>query len=209
MQHADVGRLVEQALLRRGWPHSFALVAGHLAAVGSAYNYQGCRRIAELMRRHPRTVQRARAALERRGLVRSYLLLTGQHVPGQRPVRHPQVVRDVRKLQQLARVGGSLERLGLSSSQRPKKSDGGSRTDPAPMQDVATPMDPELRASIIAFAASLDPKAPPNAAPPMTPEEIDEVERQRDDAIDRALRDAQYPRSAPASRGPPIRGKPN
>ena len=103
MQCAEIGHLVTAALLARGYPHSVAIAAGHLAAVATAFNWMGSPRIARLMQRSLRTFQRARALLEKDGWIRTYLLDTGDQLEGQRaPVWHPSFVRDVTRLQQLA-----------------------------------------------------------------------------------------------------------
>jgi hypothetical protein len=100
VQCSEIGHAVAFELRRRGCPHTIATVAGHLAAVPTAYNWQGTARIAELTRRSPRTVQRARRWLEDRRLITSHVLLTGDQLEGQRsPVKHPQVVRNVERLQ--------------------------------------------------------------------------------------------------------------
>jgi hypothetical protein len=117
---------VIRTLLELGYTPTVAYVGGHLAAVKTAYNWQGNARIAVLVGRCKRTVQRARARLEHDGLIRSELLLTGDRLEGQRaPVLHPQVVRDVSPLQRLARVqlsqlpGRRRKRRGPSAAETP------------------------------------------------------------------------------------------
>lgn len=102
-EHREIGHTVVARLLKRGHKHSTARYGAHLAAVGSDFNYQGNPRLAELASMSERTAQRARAELEEKGWIRSYLLEAGDRLPTQkRPVWRPQVVRDVSALQQLA-----------------------------------------------------------------------------------------------------------
>jgi len=99
----ETGHAVVAALREQGYHPTVAAVAGHLAAVPTEYNWQGNARIAILVGRSERTVQRARLTLETDALITSYLLLTGDLLEGQRaPVRRPQVIRDVSRLQALA-----------------------------------------------------------------------------------------------------------
>lgn len=157
MGHADVGHAVYAALLARGWPHSIAKAGAHLAAVGGPYNWQGCPRIASLMGRSTRTVQRARAALELAGLVKSYCLDTGDQLEGMRaPVWRPQVVRDVTALQRLVvlqveRVQRHVATKGLTPRRRPPPSARPSAADRAPGQ----PQELVTRAELVAFTAGL------------------------------------------------------
>jgi hypothetical protein len=197
VQRSELGHAVVAALLRRGYPHTVALVAGHLAAVASVYNWQGNTRIAELMRRSPRTVQRARARLEADKLIRSRLLLTGDYVAGQRrPVRHPQVVRDVRRLQQLARMAWHSHRPNASTLRRKRHA----AASPPPAVVVGTGGDRVSHAEIIAFAASLA-KAPPNAAT-VNVEELEAVERELVE-LERELVELDRSKPAAPERGPP------
>lgn len=91
-------------LRRRGYRLSEARWAAHAAAVAGAFNWQGNPRLASILQVSTRTAQRARARLERDGLIKSYLLSPGDQLEGQRaPVRRHQVVRDVERLQRAAR----------------------------------------------------------------------------------------------------------
>lgn len=184
---AELGHAVVIALRELGYPLTFAAVAGQLAAVATAYNWQGCARIAAIVGRHKRTVQRARARLEADGLIRSELLLTGDMIDGQRsPVRHPQVVRDVSALQRLARAREASRATTppRKGKRRPSVADM-----PAPAPEPMTADDlralgdahPEFAAFFGEMAAAAakkaPPKPPPNAAT-IKPGEIDAWERE-------------------------------
>jgi hypothetical protein len=104
-KNPELGHRVAYELRCRGYHETVCVYAGHLASIGGAWNFQGNHRIAQLMRKSVRTIQRARALLELDKLVRSCLLEPGQMVDGQKcPVTRPQVVRDVSPLQRLANV---------------------------------------------------------------------------------------------------------
>ncbi len=101
--NAELGHRVVYEMRKAGYSETVAQFAGHLCAIAGSWNFQGNHRIAGLMGRSVRTVQRARALLEADGLLRSYLLEPGDMIDGQRsPVMRPQVVRDVAALQRLA-----------------------------------------------------------------------------------------------------------
>jgi DNA-binding Lrp family transcriptional regulator len=213
-EQAAIGHEVIGVLRRRGYPLTVAIVAGHLAAVGTGYNWQGNARIGEVVGRSERTVQRARARLEEDGLIASYLLLTGDKVDGQRaPVRHPQVVRDVSQLQRLAR-----QRLMRAnpSAQRPPRTSKRRRPSAAertPPQEPMTAADwaklgeahPEFSAWTRDMAAAGEkttrPERPPPNAANVTPEEIEEWER----VTPELERKHEQRERAPPPRGPPRR----
>lgn len=192
--NAELGHQVLWAL-REKYSPTVARVAAHLAAITGAYNFQGNRRLAFWCRVSDRTVRRARAELERDGLISSYLLLPGDMVLGQKaPVTRPQVVRDVAKLQRLARVRGAFREPRNTKKERREPS---AAEVPAP---DATPTpehfealarrNPELSAHFLIMAEAArkkrDPKPvkpPPNAAPLMSKEEIDAVEAGFPDAV--------------------------
>lgn len=214
--HAELGHGVIAVLRQKGYPLTVAHVAGQLAAVGTEYNWQGNARIASIVGRSERTVQRARARLEEDGLLSSYLLLTGDLIAGQRsPVRHPQVVRDVSRLQRLVQVRASERR------QAPPRTGQGRRRPsavdmpapaPAPVeQEPMTAADfarlgeahPEWSVyladqAVAAAKRQRDPKPPPNAAH-VTPDEIDEWDRVTAE-LERELRQRERD---PPERGPP------
>ena len=202
VQHAETAHAVVEALLRRGYSRTVATVAGHLAAVGSRYNWQGNRRISELTHWSHRTAQRARAELEAGGFIRSHLLLTGDHVPGQRaPVWHPQVVRDVTRLQRIA--AGQLQRsTPPHRREAPKPRPSVATAVPLTadeLQELAREVAPEFA---VFFQGMADAKRrdPPRDAPAeIDPREIDECER--------AIAELEQSR-APTGRGPP-RGPPD
>jgi len=99
---APIGHRVVYELRRRGWPLHVARYGAHLAAVGGAWNWQGNTRLGQWMGRSARTCRRYRVELERKGLISSHLLLTGDKLPGQKAaVRRPMVVRNVEVLQRL------------------------------------------------------------------------------------------------------------
>lgn len=181
----EIGHAVAFELRRQGYSRTTAQLGGHLAAVSGPWNFQGNRRLAFWVGVSERTVRRHRAELEQSGLIGSHLLLPGDQVLGQRcPVIRPQVVRDVTKLQRLANVRaaareprkGHKERRSSAAEQPPAAA--------APSAEDFAELarrNPEFSAMFQALAAqrrARDIKPPPNAAPPMTPEEIDAVERE-------------------------------
>lgn len=201
---AELGHAITLALREAGYPLTFAHIAGQLGAVATGYNWQGCQRIAQIVGRHKRTVQRARARLEADGLIRSELLLTGDMIDGQRsPVRHPQVVRDVSKLQRLARARESSRRTPApprKGKRRPSAADMPQPVQAATADDLRAlgEAHPEFAAFFgdmaAAAAKKVPPKPPPNAAT-IEPGEIDAVERE--------LRELERQRERERERGPP------
>jgi hypothetical protein len=210
--HAELGHGVIATLRQNGYHPTVAQIAGHLAAVGTAYNWQGNARVAELVGRSERTIQRARARLEGDGLLTSHILLPGDMIDGQRsPVRRPQVVRDVSRLQRLANVHAA--RLASArSKQRPgrRRPSAAEVSPPVP----TTPMTAadwqrlgEAHPEFAAFHATMAKAAargaehqpPPNAAH-VTVEEIDDADRLTAE-LERELR--QRERAPPTERGPP------
>lgn len=101
--NAELGHRVAFELRARGYSETVAQFGGHLCAIAGSWNFQGNHRLARLMRRSLRTVQRARALLEADGLLQSYLLHPGDMIDGQRaPVTRLHIVRDVSPMQRLA-----------------------------------------------------------------------------------------------------------
>lgn len=101
--NAELGHRVENILRQRGYPETVCQFAGHLCAIAGSFNFQGNYRIAELMHRSVRTIQRCRGLLELAGLIKSCCLERGQMVDGMRsPVLHAQICRDVSVLQRMA-----------------------------------------------------------------------------------------------------------
>lgn len=91
----EVGNAVRFELLERGYLPAVAEYGAQLASVGR-WNFQGNPRLASIVRRSLRSVQRYRAQLEADGLLRSYCLEPGDMIDGQRaPVSRPQIVREV------------------------------------------------------------------------------------------------------------------
>lgn len=183
---AELGHAISYALREAGYPLTIAQIGGQLGAVATAHNFIGNVRIASIVGRHERTVQRARARLEADGLLRSELLLTGDMIDGMRsPVRHPQVVRDVSALQRLARAReqARTQQPPRKGKRRPSAADA-----PAPAPAPMSPDDlralgdahPEFAAFFgeMAQAAAKrgTPKPPPDAAT-IEPGAIDEAER--------------------------------
>lgn len=214
---AEQGHAVMRTLLELGYTPTTAHVAGQLAAVPTAYNFQGNARIAAIVGRCKRTVQRARLRLEQDGLIRSELLLTGDRIDGQRaPVRHPQVIRDVSALQRLARV--RTEQLTPGRRKRRRKGPSAAET-PAPARAKAVSAEtfaelarnnPELAShfAIMAEAAAKREAArKPAAVPPaVPPAEIDAWDRETARREQEQRRREQLEREReplPPERGPP------
>lgn len=209
--HAELGHEVIATLRQNGYHPTVAQIAGHLAAVGTAYNWQGNARIAELVGKSERTVQRARARLEDDGLVTSHLLLTGDMIDGQRsPVRHPQVVRDVSRLQRLARVREQQRRQQAQPARRGKRRPSAAEAPEKPAEPMtaadwqqlgdAHPEFAAFHATMAAAAARQRPEQqPPNAAR-ITPEEIEAWERETAELERERQRQRAPP---PTERGPP------
>ena len=185
--NAELGHQVLWAL-RQKYSTTTARVAAHLAAITGAYNFQGNRRIAFWCGISDRTVRRARAELERDGLIASYLLLPGDMVLGQKaPVTRPQVVRDVAALQRLARVRGAFrEPRNTKKRREPSAAEvpAPSATPPtAEMFEALAQRNPELSAHFLVMAEAARKKRPPPTqvpphAPPMTKEQIDAHEEE-------------------------------
>jgi hypothetical protein len=209
---------VIRTLLELGYTPTIAQVGGHLAAVSTAYNWQGNARIAAIVGRCKRTVQRARARLELDGLIRSELLLTGDMIQGQRaPVRHPQVVRDVSPLQRLARV----RRSELAPGRRKRRRAGPSAAEvsPVPAKQEAVSAEqfarwaaehPEFASyfGTMAEAAAKreQRKPPPNVPAEIPPAEIDAWEREtarREQELRRRQELEREREPLPPERGPP------
>jgi len=214
---AEQGHAVTRTLLELGHSPTDAQIGGQLAAVPTAYNWQGNTRIAAIVGRSKRTVQRARLRLEQAGLIRSELLLTGDRIDGQRaPVRHPQVIRDVSALQRLARVRTEQ----LSPGRRKRRKGGPSAAEmPTPARTEQATAEtferlakehPELAShfGIMAEQAAKRELArkPPAVPPAVPPAEIDaweretarrEAERQRREELERERE------PLPPERGPP------
>jgi hypothetical protein len=122
-EHAEAAHQIVDALLRRGFKHTVAEYAGHLAASGSIWNFVGNPKIARFMRRSERTMRRARAELEAAGLIKSWCLAPGDTVEGQRaPVWRPRVVRDVSPLHRMVNVRSSQRAFAPHARSKP---DGG------------------------------------------------------------------------------------
>lgn len=207
--NAELGHRVAYECRARGYSETVAQVAGHLAAVAGNFNFQGNYRIAQLLRRSVRTVQRARAFLEMMGLIKSCLLEAGQMVDGMKaPTLHAQVIRDVRALHRLAMVRSNRQPHTRSKK---KHSNAGARAAVAVvapelqeagvtaevLDEIAREVAPDFLQGIIAGAAAgkreLDAKrenkpsaldAQPPAPPPVrrrswTAQEIDEALEQQ------------------------------
>lgn len=196
---ADGHRLLWE-LRRRRAPRSFALWCAHVAAVGSPYNYQGQPRLATLTGYCVRTCQRARLWAERRGLIRSLLLMPGEKLRSMRaPVNRPVVVRYVAELQELGRLGASYtpphrRRRKPSAAELPRTEPGVSSA--------------EIDAVIERLRYTASPPSSPERAPiePISPSDdaapIPAIDQTEIDAWDRQT--AELEREL--ARGPPPRG---
>jgi len=139
--NAELGHRVVYEMRAAGYSETVAQFAGHLCAVAGAWNFQGNWRIAKLMGRSLRTVQRARALLERDGLVHSHLLEPGDMIDGQRaPVLRHQVVRYVAPLQRMA---FKSEWARKTPHQRSGKRKRGEKPTPAPAPERVAPISAE------------------------------------------------------------------
>lgn len=210
---AELGHRVVWRLRRRGYSHTVAQLAGHLVSVGGPWNFQGNRRLGKWIGRCDRTVRRARARLEADGWIRSFLLLPGDKVSGQRAaVVRPQVVRDVSRLERLAAIAGLHSDTARRASHTPPASSPRRSTaaevPPPPPAPEATADELEAlgraRPEFARFFAELAAakrrsvvKPPPNAAnPPPTPTEIDEWDRETE-RMERAQREPERGRDPP------------
>jgi len=156
-----------------GYTPTEAKVAAHLGSVGR-YNFMGNRAIARWIRCSLRAVQRARAKLEAEDWIRSYLLLAGDRVHGQmKPVRHPQVVREVSRMQRLAtmRSTGPIVRPPQRRAQEKQRAQQQQRA--AAVVAVPVPQSAE-------FFDQLAARAPSFLAPVM--QGIAQAQRERDAA---------------------------
>jgi len=229
----ELGHSVVMTLRELGYSPTIAQVGGQLAAVQTEHNFQGNQRIAQVVGRAKRTVQRARARLEADGWIRSELLLTGELIDGMRaPVWHPQVIRDVGKLQRLALAReatrgtspprrGRKKRKGPSAaeySQSPVEHEPMTAAQFAAMGEAhpefavhfatlaAAAAKRETAAAAAEAASLLDvaSKYTPPKRPPNAPEKIDpaEIDRWEEDT-ERMERGRAPPERAPPERGPP------
>jgi hypothetical protein len=205
LANAERAHLLVDELIRRGVPHGPAAYAGHAIAPGGIYYFRGNVRTALDMHRSKRSAQRYRALLEGLGLLRSYLLLRGDMVPGQRaPVRHAHVIRDCGALWKILEelgAGRVAEKPRPPSSARPSVADVPSSAPERPrtaedFAELGERVGPEWSAYFFGIAAA---KVPPNAAK-VTPEEIE--------IIDRELAELERKRPAAPERAPP-RGPPD
>lgn len=128
---AEAAHVIAYELQKRGFSRLEALLAGHYVSTGGDFNFQGNVRLAGWLEVCERSVRRARATLERAGWIRSYLLLAGEKVEGQRaPVTRPRVVRDVSKLQRLARARMAVRAPHQKSGKRSGNAERVSPPDP-------------------------------------------------------------------------------
>lgn len=201
---AECGHLVVAELLRCGYSRTVASLAGHYVATGGDWNFQGNPRLAGWIRVSERTIRRARARLERDGWIQSFVLLAGDQVLGQRaPVARLRVVRDVSKLQRLARSRMAVR----EPHKRSKEGRGGSppaaaarppsAAEPPPpvtaeqMDELASRVPEWLRGSIASIAAAKrqsmqrrpEPRPEPPPVPPVELDAIDRELREQDEAL--------------------------
>lgn len=98
----QVGHAVAFALRKHYRNPTTIALGAHYAAVPGPYNFQGNTRLARWIGVSDRTVRRHRLRLEQDGWIKSYLLLPGDKVLGQKwPVLRPRIVRDTSKLHRL------------------------------------------------------------------------------------------------------------
>jgi hypothetical protein len=178
-------------LRARGYAPAVASYGGHLAAVGGRWNFQGNPRLAALVGRSLRSVQRYRARLEADGLLRSWCLEPGDMIDGQRaPVSRAVVVREVTNL-----CAPALERLATRRSP-PRRTKGQRRqreraraivapppASPAPLT-VEEMLAAAKRPGVATWVAEAlqgqgrgNPRPPPRAdRAPCSPEELDAID---------------------------------
>lgn len=190
----EVGNAVRFELLERGYKPPVAEYAAQLASVGR-WNFQGNPRVASILRRSLRSVQRYRAQLEQDGLLRSFCLEPGDMIDGQRaPVSRPQVVREVlcreAALERLARR--PCPRRTRQERQAQRRQNTRARrivTAPAPspapltaeqMLEAANRPGVETWVALaVAEGQGRSPRRPPprvDPAPPSSPEELDALD---------------------------------
>lgn len=205
VDNPEEGHRLLYELRRRRCPRSFALWGAHVAAVRTDRNWQGQPRLARLVGYSLRTCQRARVWFEARGLIRSELLEPGDRLPKQRaPVRRPMVVRYVRELQELGRLGEYYVpphvRRKRTAAHRPEAPDAASGAMPASQLG-------ELADAFLArYSASAPPSPPPTGEPTPKREHVPagqpfpDIDQREIDEWDRHTRELEQ------SRGPPPRG---
>lgn len=206
-QCAELANAVRDVLRAEGFRPRVCDFGAMLAAVSHRYNWQGNRRIAELLGCSRRTAQRLRKVLEAKGWIRSELLLPGDMLEGQRaPVWRPQVVRNVSKLQAAARA--KLARLQRRQNP-PRKAPPRKRRKPsaAEVPSTSAPSSAVTAAEIIAFAAGLSP-APKKPARGLQREHSNQVQRRAPESLHPATvtpeeLDAWERETAELERGPP------
>lgn len=197
---AESAHLVVAELLRRGYSRTVATLAGHYVATGGDWNFQGNPRLAGWLHLSERTIRRARLRLERDGWIQSFVLLAGDQVVGQRaPVARLRVVRDVSKLQRLARSRMAVrEPHKRSTGRRTGSPPAGATRPPSAAERPPEPVTAEQMSAIasrapewlrgtlasIATAKRESMQRPPPRREPAPP--VPDVEL---DAIDRELRE--------------------
>jgi hypothetical protein len=205
-----VGHAVVAELLERGYSREVAAYGGHLASAGR-WNFQGNPRLASLVGRHLRSVQRYRALLEADGLLRSFCLEPGDMIDGQRaPVSRPQIVREV-----LVRAA-ALERLARRAPpRRPTKAQRRQNTRARRLVTAPAPSPAPLTAEQMLEAANRpgvetwvalavaegqgrSQRRPPRVdePPPVSPAELDELDAELRE-LDRRQRERLRERARP------------
>lgn len=181
--NAELGHVAAFEASRLGYAPRVAQYIGHLCSVGTEWNFQGQIRLAQLMDCSVRSVQRYRARLEDDGLIKSYVLLPGDMVEGQRaPVRRPHVVRNIAPLRRIA-LACMPARQSPTPRRDPRSGTGRDRAGRRPavlpplqtmsaeeLPSVAAGAEPWLRASIL----GTQPKAPPPA--PLSDAQLDDLD---------------------------------
>lgn len=198
--NADVGHAVAWQLRKHFKSQTTIQLAAHLAAVQGPYNFQGNLRLSRWLGVSDRTVRRHRLILEQKGWIKSYLLLPGDKVLGQKwAVTRPRIVRDASKLQRLANVRASMRYAPTTPrGSKPRRPSAAEVPRPAPpppgpsatadeLDAIAqrlgsgNPLGKQL-AAIAAAKRAREPKpvkVPPGCDPnPMDPDELDRIDRE-------------------------------
>lgn len=211
----EVGNAVRFELLERGYLPAVADYGAQLASAGR-WNFQGNPRLASIVRRSLRSVQRYRAQLEADGLLRSYCLEPGDMIDGQRaPVSRPQIVREVlirtAALERIARRPAPPRTRKERQAQRRQNTRARrivTATAPSPAPLTLEEMQQAAKRPGVAtwVGQSLEGqgrgtprRAPrPDAAPPSTPQELDELDAELRELAEHQRRQRERARPPPA-----------
>lgn len=197
--NADVGHAVAWQLRKYFKCQTTIQLGAHLAAVQGPYNFQGNVRLSRWLGVSDRTVRRHRSILEAAGWIKSYLLLPGDKVIGQKwAVVRPRIVRDTSRLQRLANVRATMRYAPTPPRGSKPRRPSAAEIPPEPAQPAAATAD-ELDAIAQRYTAAGNPigkqlaaiaaakrkheqkpvKVPPGCDPnPMDPDELDRIDRE-------------------------------